>query len=106
MVQSSYSVKITPKASEDLDGIYRYIANELVNEDAAENLMVKIENGVMRLSEFPLSCNLVADEILRDKGYRRLIIGNYVVFYLVDKARQRVVIMRVLYGRQEYQDIL
>ncbi len=106
MVQKSYSVKITPKASDDLDGIYRYIANELVNEDAAENLMDKIESGVMRLREFPLSCSLVADEILRDKGYRRLIIDNYVVFYLVDEAEQRVVIMRVLYGRQKYQDIL
>ncbi len=101
-----YSIKITPTASQDLDDIYRYIAYELVNEDAAENLMDRIESSVMRLKDFPLSCNLVADEMLRDKGYRRLIVDNYVAFYIVDKVGKQVVIMRVLYGRQKYQDLI
>lgn len=95
-----------PKASEDLDEIYSYIAGEHFNESAAENLMEKIETNIMRLRDFPLSCSFVADEILRDKSYRKLIVENYVAFYIVDEAIKQVVIMRVLYGRQKYQDII
>lgn len=49
MEESKYGLKITPIASQDLDEIYSYIANELFNEDAAENLMEKIGNIIMRL---------------------------------------------------------
>ncbi|MDK2901982.1 MAG: toxin ParE1/3/4 [Thermosediminibacterales bacterium] len=106
MEKSKYTLKITPAASEDLDKIYNYISNELYNESAAENLMGKIEDSFMRLRDFPFSCNLVADEFLRNKGYRKLIVENYIGFNIVDEEKQQVIIMRVLYGRQKYQDII
>lgn len=106
MEQNKYGLKITPIASQDLDEIYGYIANELFNEDAAENLMEKIENNIMRLRDFPFSCSFVADEILKQKGYRKLVIDNYIALYIVNQEERQVVIMRVLYGRQKYQDII
>ena len=60
----------------------------------------------MRLKEFPFSCSYVADEFLRNKGYRKLIIDNYIVFYLIDEENKQVIIMRVLYGKQKYEDLL
>lgn len=106
MSKNNYTLKITPKASEDLEEIYSYIADELYNEGAAENLMNKIESTIMRLRDFPFSGSFVADEILKDKGYRKLIVENYIAFYIVNKIEKQVVIMRVLYGRQKYQDII
>lgn len=55
MAENKYRLKITPKASEDLDELYSYIANEIFNEDAAENLMEKIETNIMRFKDFPFS---------------------------------------------------
>ena len=106
MEENKYGLKITPIASEDLDEIYSYIANELLNEDAAENLMEKIENSILRLKDFPFSCGFVADEILKQKGYRKLVIDSYIAFYIVDEKEKQVVIMRVLFSRQRYQDII
>jgi len=106
MVESKYRIKITPKANDDLDEIYSYIAEELFNEDAAENLIDKIENNIIRLRDFPLSCSLDEDDVLRSKGYRKLVVENYIAFYIVDEIEKQVVIMRVLYGRQKYQDII
>ena len=60
----------------------------------------------MRLKEFPFSCNYVADEYLKSKGYRKLIIDNYIVFYLVEEENKQVIIMRVLYGKQKYENLL
>lgn len=106
MVKSKYSLKMTPKAAEDLDGIYSYISKELYAERAADNLLDRIETGIMRLKEFPFSCNYVADEFLKSKGYRKLIIDNYIAFYLINEEEKEVVIMRVLYGRQKYESLL
>ena len=106
MSKNNYSLKLTPKASEDLDKIYSYISKELYAEKAVKNLLEKIETSIMRLKDFPFSCNYVVDKFLRKKGYRKLIIDNYIAFYLVNKKEQQIIIMRVLYGRQEYQDLL
>lgn len=106
MENRNYQIKFTPLASEDLEGIYRYITKELHAEEAAVNLLEKIEQSVMRLKDYPFSCSYVEDEFLRHKGYRKLIIDNYIVFYLIDEEKERVNIMRILYGRQKYQSFL
>ena len=106
MTEKKYKIKITPKANDDLDEIYSYIAKELVNETAAENLMDKIEEKIMRLRDFPFSCSYVEDEVLKNKGYRKLIIDSYIVFYTVDETEKKVVVMRILYGKQKYQSIV
>jgi len=106
MESRNYQIKFTPIAREDLEEIYRYISEKLDAEGAALNLMEKIERGIMRLKDYPFSCNYVEDEFLKRKGYRKLIIENYIVFYLVDEVSERVNVMRVLYGRQNYQSIL
>ncbi len=103
---SNYRVKLTPKAREDLDKIYSYITGELYAPEAANSLLEKIEAGIMRLSDFPFACSHVEDEFLRGKGYRKLIIDNYIAFYIVTEEEKQVVVMRVLYGRRKYQDIL
>ncbi|GAA0607911.1 type II toxin-antitoxin system RelE/ParE family toxin [Virgibacillus siamensis] len=106
MTKNKYAIKIAPKAFEDLDDIYSYIYNELFNEGAADNLLKQIETSVMRLKEFPFPCSLVTDEILKNKGYRKLIVANYIAFYLVREEEKQVVVMRVLFGAQKYQGFI
>jgi toxin ParE1/3/4 len=106
MPDNNYGLKFTPKAEEDLDEIYSYISTKLVAEIAAENLMDKIEGAVMRLKEFPFSCCHVLDEPLKRRGYRKLIIDSYIVFYLLNEEEKQVVIMRILYGASKYQSYL
>ncbi|MDD3267848.1 MAG: type II toxin-antitoxin system RelE/ParE family toxin [Syntrophomonadaceae bacterium] len=126
-----YKLKFTPKASEDLEQIFSYITGSLMAEIAADNLLEKIEISIMRLESFPYSGSFIVDEPLKNRGYRKLIIGNlsigrnceavsthrcneagdvfsprYIAFYLVNEQEKQVVIMRILYGAQNYQDIL
>ena len=106
MSEVSYSLKFTPKASEDLEQIYSYITEKLFNPIAANDLLEKLENSIKNLKDFPYSSNLVLDEFLKSKGYRKLIVDNYIVFHLINEAEKQVVIMRILYGAQQYQDFL
>jgi toxin ParE1/3/4 len=82
---NNYALKITPAARDDLEAIYQYISDDLYNEPAAEQLMDKIETNFMRLKEFPFSYKYVNDEILKSKGYRKLIVDNYIGLYIVDE---------------------
>ena len=106
MSGNRYSLKFTLKASEDLEQIYSYITGSLLAEIAADNLLEKIENSIMRLESFPYSGSFIVDEPLKNRGYRKLIVGNYITFYLVNEQEKQVVIMRILYGAQNYRDIL
>lgn len=106
MEETKFKIKMTPKAYNDLDEIYSYIAEDLYNQSAADNLMEKIETNIMRLKDFPFSCSFVTDEMLKDRGYRKLIVENYIAFYLVREEEMQVVVMRVLYSGQKYQDLI
>ena len=106
MLTNNYELKITKKASEDLADIYKYITEELKNKTAALDLIDEIEKNTLRLREFPYSCSYVEDINLKRKGYRKLIVKNYITFYIVNEMHKKVTIMRVLYGRQNYQDII
>jgi toxin ParE1/3/4 len=106
MLNNEYCLKFTLAAEEDLDEIYSYIATKLFASTTAEGLMDKIENGIMGLKEFPFLGGYVHDELLKERGYRKLIVDNYIAFYLVNEAEKQVVIMRILYGATNYQDFL
>lgn len=106
MSKNSYSLKFTPKVSEDLEQIYSYISGKLFAEIAADKLLATIESTMMRLKDFPYSCSFVLDEPLKNRGYRKLVIDSYIAFYLVDEMEKQVVIMRILYSAKSYQNLL
>lgn len=106
MSKNSYNLKFTPKAGKDLEQIYIYISEKLFNTPAANDLLEKTENGIKNLKDFPYSGSFVSDESLKNKGYRKLIIENYIIFYLINEPDKQVVIMRILYGAQNYQVFL
>ncbi|QZY55569.1 type II toxin-antitoxin system RelE/ParE family toxin [Crassaminicella profunda] len=99
MLENNYNIKFTPKANDDLKEIYSYISSKLFAQNEADNLLERMETSIMRLKELPFSCNFVADEYLKNKGYRKLMVDNYIVFYLVEEMEKKVIIIRVLYGR-------
>ena len=46
------------------------------------------------------------DEYLNKKGYRKLIVDNFITLYKVDDEKKIVTVMRVIYGRRQYEKLL
>jgi len=105
-MRNEYSIKFVPLANKDLNQIYYYISEELLEDQMAIKVIRKIESSIMRLKNFPLSCRLVEDDYLRDKGYRKLVVDSYIVFYLVNESQKQVIIMRILNDAQKYQNYI
>ena len=102
MATERYKLKVMPRAAEDLDSIYEYISEELAAPLAAHNQLQKFEDSFMRLRDFPelgLACQ---DDILKQKGYRKLIVNNYIGLYLISHSEKTVIIIRVVHSSQDY----
>lgn len=106
MESNRYLVKFTQAAQDDMEQIFEYISRELLAPQAAQNLMSDLEQGIMGLADFPYGGSPVLDDLLKSKGYRKLIIHRYLVFYLINENEKHVVIMRVLYGPRKYENFL
>jgi len=104
MEHRPYNYVFTPLEEQDLNDIFDYISLDLSSPQAAERLIDSIQAAVEKVCEFPFSRPLIADKILRDKGYRIIMVANFNLFYIVDS--QTVVIRRVLYGRRNYETLL
>jgi len=55
-----YKVAYLPLTINDIKEIVKYIANELNVPRAAENLVSKIDKGVLKIADNPFRCHLYA----------------------------------------------
>ena len=60
--------------------------------------MTAFEKSFEQLQNHPFSFPRADDESLRKKGYRKLIVENYVGAYLLNEQTKEVVVMRFFYG--------
>lgn len=101
-----FSVFITRPATNDLKGISNYIGYELREPSTAKKFISKVKEAVMGLSEMPTRYPLVADERLAVQGIRKLIVDNYIVFYIVSEQDAIVTVVRILYDRRNWENLL
>lgn len=94
---SSYRVKISPQAYEELDSIYKYIATNLSNPTAAINLVNEIETAILSLDKMPYRGATRKVGIYANAGYRQLFIENYTIVYKTDEDKKLVIIVTVRY---------
>ena len=101
-----YGLEIFPKAEQDMEDIFSYISHEQYVKEAARNLIEKFNNSLERVRIFPSSCPLARNESILDKSLRKLIVENYIIFYRIHESKKAIQVIRVLYGMQNYNDIL
>ncbi len=102
----TYSVHITTAAERDVANATDYIDQVLKNPKAAEELLKVFTQQINDLAVFPARSPLARDEILAAWGVRFLRIKNYIAFYLIDDARERIYVIRFLYGKSNWASIL
>lgn len=100
----SAEIHYSPRAIRDLDDIYDYIANHLQNVTAAQKMVNGVLDAVENLSSFPESgAKLIFPHGL-DSGYRYVQYKKYLAFYHLSDTN--VYVDRVLYGKQDYENLL
>ncbi len=99
-------VVFTEPAEYDLLDIEYYIFANLCNPRAAQRISNGILDMASKLAEYPEGHPLVADELLRRIGLRMKHFDNYNIFYYYDLENDTVYIIRILYNKANWQNIL
>lgn len=97
----SWQVLYTKRANEDLQNIYRYIAEELKVPETAQKLTIKILDQIDTLNEMPKRNPLYDKEPWKSRGLRKLIIDNFIAFYLTNERQNQVIILAIMYGGRD-----
>lgn len=97
-----YAVKLLSHAYRDLDGIYAYIAETLLEPNTAQKLLDALEEAIFGLEELPQRGAPRKNGAYASKGYRQLFIKNFTVIYRVDEAKKQVVIVTVRYSKSQF----
>ncbi|MBC2711080.1 MAG: type II toxin-antitoxin system RelE/ParE family toxin [Desulfosarcina sp.] len=97
-----YQIRYLPAAEDDLDDIFGYILKD--NPTAAAGLLDTFDRTISQLALNPELGVVPKDERLKRLGYRMLIVGKYLVFYVVKSGV--VQIRRVIHGARRYDFLL
>jgi plasmid stabilization system protein ParE len=93
-------------AEEDILSAINYIANALKAPIAANNLLDEIEKHEKTLENMPNIFPFVSDEYLASKRLKFVMIKNYIMFYTIDEDNKVINVIRFLYGRRNWKNIL
>lgn len=96
------SVIYLKRAQQDLEDIFRYIERD--SPEQAARWLLAADKTLARLEAFPKSGALPRDARLVALGYRVVVVGEHLAFYLV--RRRRIEIRRVLHGKRLYHFLL
>jgi len=102
----NYSLTITDIAEEDILSTVRYITNVLKNSIAANVLLDEIERHEKIFETTPGIYPFVHDDYLARQGLKYVTIKNFLLFYTIDETKKIVNIIRFLYGRRDWINLL
>jgi plasmid stabilization system protein ParE len=97
-----YALRLLRAAEDDLVDIVTFVAAD--NVSAAEALALKIEKSLSSLMNHPNLGRIPEDAELTQLGYRYIIVGNYLIFYVVQG--KSIVVHRIIHGARDYRSLL
>ena len=96
----NYKVKINPRAIRELDHIYEYIANEKLAPENAKGQIDRIKKAILSLDTFPQAHQERNEGRYTGKGYRQLLIDNYIAIFRIDEPHKTVYVVTIQYQGQ------
>lgn len=93
-------VRLSRSAEKDIGDIVSYLTMSLHSAQAAGAFLDRLDETVERISRYPESFPLSLDSRLARMGYRKALLGRYVLLYRA--SEKNMVIAHVFHGSQDY----
>lgn len=101
-----YDLAFLPIAQQDMSDIARYINKVLCNPIAAMNTIRHMVTAAEDLQVQPYSCPVYYPPRTLPFEYRKLTVGNYIMFYRIDEPKKLITIVRVIYAKRDYGSLM
>ena len=99
----NWDVQYADSALQDLQAIYDYISEILLEPGIAGKQTDRIMDAIDSLEHMPLCHRLYDYEPWHSRGWRVMPVGNYLVFYFPDESRRVTNIIRIIYGGRDIE---
>jgi len=93
----NYEVLLSPRAYRDIDDIYAYIALEKMAPENAKGQTDRIWDALISLETFPAAHQDRLVGQYSGKGYKQLIIDNYIAIFRIDETEKKVYVITLQY---------
>lgn len=103
---TNYTVKLTYFAISQIQETISYISIVLKEPETAKKWVDYLENQIDKLNYMPERFLVVEQEPWKSKGYRKMIIKNFIVYYYVDEKKKTVWVTSVVYGKRDQLNAL
>ena len=101
-----YEFDLTAKANNDIEGILYYLSKELMTPKSVTHFMDALMKGFNRICTFPESGEVLDNKFVPTDMIRRVLIGRYVINYLIMKRKKKILILRVSHELRDARNIL
>ncbi len=101
-----YRVFLSDTAFRDINDTVSYIANELLEPHTAKQLLERLLDAINALVDSPYRHKVIECVDLVLVPIHMCQTGNYLIFYTINDSDRCVDIIRVLYGRRDWQALL
>lgn len=109
MSNRKYTLSYLPIFYEDLDKKVTYISEKLKNPEAANNLLNKVEEAILKRLPVAESFEQYHSIWERKYPYYRIYVGNYIIYYVViddDPDNLIMEVRRFLYNGQNQHKLV
>lgn len=103
---AKYDVFLSVQAERDLKEIVNYLTFNLQEPKVAKDIVNEIDKSILSLEEMPYKYSLIKDSVMKEAAIRKIIVRKYIIFYKIDETNKRVGIVRVMYGRRDWQKLI
>jgi len=95
-----YKAKYFPETVSDREEIKAYLSQYY--KSTVKNFFALLKSKIAQLKDFPYSCPTYED----DPDYHKLVVGDYLVFYMVNEDNKTVEIHRIFHGSKDIRQNL
>jgi toxin ParE1/3/4 len=100
-----YELLRTDKFNDQLQEFVLYIA-DVDCVDVALKQLDLIESFVIKLKDYPKLGSVPRYQILKNQGYRALIIPGYLIFYKIFEEESKIVLFSIFSDKQNYVNLI
>lgn len=92
-----YKVILNARAYRDLDEIFEYISKDLQSPENAKGQTDRLWKALKKLETFPQAHQERVTGTYAGKGYRQLLIDNYIAIFKIDELNKTVHVIIIQY---------
>ena len=90
-----YKIEVSKTAKQDLTNIISYLKYDLAEDIIADKYNILFKQKIKMLGDIAESMPVLDEKLTGYKNIRKINVRNYIIFYIIDKEKNKVFIVRI-----------